>query len=247
MWETPPSQNNLARDHVFVWRVPLSVSEGELKLLQALLSMEEVARVARFHRDEDRRRAIVSRGVLRILLSRELNDAPDRIELSYGAQGKPKLRAPSARSLQFNVSHSHEEILVAMTRDRSVGVDIEYVRPAIDDREISERYFTAAESAALLALPDAERPTGFFAYWTCKEAFIKAKGSGLSLPLDEFEVTIDFDREDVPLRILSSEAATDAWSIRRLPASNGYAAAVAAAGSGWALRCWQWTFADSLT
>jgi len=244
MWEAPPSQNRLPKDHVFVWRVNIGLSQAELQWLEALLSVEEAAHVSRFHRQEDRRRAIVSRGVLRILLAHELNDEPDRIKLFYGAQGKPELDARAARGLQFNVSHSHEEILIALASERAVGVDIEHIRPAIHDLEISQQNFTATESRALLAFPPAERSAGFFAYWTCKEAFIKAKGGGLSLPLDEFEVTIDFAHQEVPLRILPSDAPTELWSVRRLRAPYGYAAAVAAAGSGWELRCWEWSFTN---
>lgn len=239
-WESAPPDSRLAIDDVFIWRVPVGQPEAELGRLAGLLSADEAVRVARFHFEADRRRAIVSRGALRVLLGRELNQPPDRIEFTYGAQGKPDLASNFAANLQFNVSHSHEEILIALARGRAVGVDIEHVRPGINDDEISSRYFTAAECAALRSQVPSRRADGFFAYWTCKEALIKAKGGGLSIPLDTFEVAVDFECENVPLRILSPPDSHEIWSIRRLQAPPGYAAAIAAGSNDWDIRCWQW-------
>jgi 4'-phosphopantetheinyl transferase len=241
IWESATANSRLASDDVSIWRVPAGQPERELARFAGLLSADEAARVARFQFEEDRRRAIASRGALRVLLGRELNESPGRIQLAYGAQGKPELTAEfAAVDLRFNVSHSHEEILIALAHGRAVGVDIEHVRTGIHDEEISSRYFTAAECAALRSLAPSRRPDGFFAYWTCKEALIKAKGGGLSIPLDTFEVAVDFESENVPARILSPADSREKWSIRRLPAPQGYAAAIAGAGDDWDIRCWQW-------
>jgi 4'-phosphopantetheinyl transferase len=241
IWEFATGNTRLEKTDVFVWRVPVGQPERELTRLAGFLSADEAARVARFHFEEDRRRAIVSRGVLRILLGTELNELPDRIQFSYGPQSKPELAADfAAADVQFNVSHSHEEILIALARGRAIGVDVEHIRPGVHDEEISSRYFTPAECVALHSLAPSRRADGFFAYWTCKEALIKAKGGGLSIPLDAFEVAVDLERENVPVCILSPADSRESWSIRRLPAPQGYAAAVAAAEKDWDIRCWQW-------
>jgi 4'-phosphopantetheinyl transferase len=241
IWDTAPEHSPLTAEDVFVWRVPVVQPDRELARFSAFLSADEAARVARFHFEPDRRRAIVSRGALRVVLGRELSEPPGRIQFSYGPQGKPELSAQFiAADLRFNVSHSHEEILIALARGRAVGVDIEHFRPGIHDEEIGSRYFTSGECAALRSLAPSRRAAGFFAYWTCKEALIKAKGGGLSIPLDTFEVEVDLEIENVPLRILSGAGLDETWSIRRLPAPDGYAAAVAAAEDDWSIRCWQW-------
>jgi 4'-phosphopantetheinyl transferase len=242
MWEDPPRQNRLVDNQVFVWRVHLGSALVSVERLRSFLSREETDRVARFHFEPDRRRAVVSRGLLRVLLARELDERPERIAFSCSAQGKPELARHDPAGLQFNLSHSHEEILIAMARGRRLGVDIEYMRASVGEDEISGRHFTAAECSRLRAIPATQRSIAFFSYWTCKEAFIKAKGGGLSIPLNAFEVAIHLDRDDVPVRVLSPQIEGGAWSIRRLTAPEGYAAALAAAGSDWKLHCWNWDF-----
>jgi 4'-phosphopantetheinyl transferase len=246
MWQDPPRQNRLVNNQVFVWRVHLGSALAPIERLRSFLSPEEAARVARLHFELDRRRATVSRGLLRVLLGRELSEQPERIAFSWGAQGKPELARGDPTGLQFNLSHSHKELLIAMARGRRLGVDVEYMRGNIGEDEISLANFTAAECSRLRALPATQRSIAFFSYWTCKEAFIKANGGGLSIPLDAFEVAIELDRDDVPVRVLSPQIEGEECSIRRLAAPEGYAAALAAAGSHWELRCWNWDFAREI-
>ncbi|MFZ0634354.1 MAG: 4'-phosphopantetheinyl transferase superfamily protein [Candidatus Acidiferrales bacterium] len=241
-WEIPPAADPQDAGLVKIWRVSLDIPDTDLARLSDILSSEERARANRFHFAEDRRRSVVTRGALRLLLSRAMGDAPERLRFQYGPRGKPEFENGVAGVTPFfNVSHSCNEALIAIAQDRCVGVDLEHIRHDIADEEISGRYFSPAESAALRALPPSERDDGFFALWTCKEAFIKAKGGGLSIPLDQFEVTIVPGEELAPVRILAPGETQETWLIRRLPSILGYASAVAAPGADLSIACWRWT------
>ena len=165
-----------------------------------MLAPDEAARAARFHFDRDRRRYIVARGTLRRLLEQYLNIDARLITMRNGPQGKPNLVGDA---LQFNVSHSGGVGLFAFCRDAAVGVDVEQIRPMADALALAGRFFAPEEQEMLSRAPADARDAVFFRVWTCKEAFIKALGEGLSHPLDAFSVAIDdppgfmrMDRDD---------------------------------------------------
>jgi 4'-phosphopantetheinyl transferase len=200
-----------------------------------------MARAARFHFVRDRRRFIVGRGLLRTLLGRYLRLAPAALRFAYTPLGKPFLIADDApEPLCFNLSHSNELALFAFSRNRAVGVDIEHVRPVDDYEQIAARFFAPAECAQLRTLPDGQRARAFFSCWTRKEAYIKAHGVGLSLPLERFTVSIAPDEPAGLLATLDDPAEAARWSLLALPAGPDYEAALAVAGDGWQLSCWQW-------
>lgn len=173
-----------------------------------MLSIEEKERADRFKFQEHRNHFITARGILRTLLSKYLSLQPTDFTFNYGEQGKPTLR--QFPQLQFNVSHSKSYAIFAFAKNEPIGVDLEYIDPSIDFEVIAPRFFTKNETTTLLDLPANRRPAVFFNCWTRKEAFIKAKGGGLSIPLDQFEVTlleneqsellsIDWEPEEVKL------------------------------------------------
>jgi len=182
--------------------------DGDARHLAGLLTPDELERAARFHFERDRNRYVVCRGTLRELLGVK---AP----FVYGPYGKPFMEGSEIR---FNVSHSHGMGMIAIARGREVGCDIERVEQKFADEQIPERFFSPAEVAALRALPAAEQCEAFFRIWTRKEAFIKACGMGLSLPLDSFDVTLG--RRAALLR------GGEGWSLDSVDAPEGYAAAV---------------------
>ncbi len=184
-----------------------------------ILSDEERARAARFHFDRDRRRFVNCRAKVRTTLGRYLNTDPARIEFRYNEFGKP-----SAEGIFFNVSHSHDLALLAISRTREVGVDIERIDASFAHDNIPERFFSPGEVMALRALPEHQQFQAFFACWTRKEAYIKARGMGMALALDSFDVTLT---PGEPARFL--RGAGD-WSIESLAPPAGYAAAVVADG-----------------
>lgn len=179
----------------------------------ALLSPEERGRAARFRFDRDRAHFSVCRGTLRRLLGEALSLAPERIEFSYGAHGKPE-----TAGINFNVSHSGGFALIAISKRRVVGVDIERMDRSFADDRIPERFFSPGEVLALRALPQGDQLEAFFRIWTRKEAYLKACGLGLSLALDSFDVSLGCSAAFL--------RGVQGWEIEAVPAPPGYAAAL---------------------
>ena len=225
---------SLKYDDVQIWQVTLEQDATTLAQLHDLLHDEERQRAARFYFPADRRRYTVGRGVLRLLLGHYLQTAPTQINFVYNPYGKPEL-APinGATALHFNLSHSGEMALYAFAQQRPLGVDIERIKPDLAWRDLARHVFSPYEQQVLETLPAAEQLPAFYRGWTRKEAYIKARGMGLSLALDQFDVTM---QPDVPAQLLATrDNAQEAtrWTLCDLPCPNGYAAALAVAGRGW--------------
>jgi 4'-phosphopantetheinyl transferase len=238
-WQLPQAGYRLGDDQVHVWRTHRHWSSAAIARFRDALSSEERAKADAFHFEADRRRAIVGRGLLRHLLGGYFNRPPDALQIFAGVNGKPELvPALDAAPVAFNISHSGDWILVALAQQRAVGVDIEHTRSGLAVLEIAQRVFSETERTGLAALPAAMREEAFFSCWTRKEAYIKARGDGLSLPLDSFDVSF---RATDAARLLATRpdpAEASRWTLCDLPLGTGYHAAVAAAGSGWQLRQW---------
>jgi 4'-phosphopantetheinyl transferase len=165
--------------------------------------------------------------------------------LGYGPQGKPRLAGQneSAR-LCFNVTHSHSLALYAIVRERPVGVDIERVRADLEFEEMADRFFSPAEVAELRALPAEEQVDAFFRCWTRKEAYLKARGDGLTVSTHQFSVPLRSCLPFAPLRTGDTRSAEGEWYIRALDPGVGYAAAMVVQGAAQRLQCWQWAYHD---
>ncbi len=238
-WRPPPDGLTLAARDVHVWRASLSVPETRLANFQAVLNDDERARAARFRNPLHGADFTVGRGVLRMLLGRYLNRQPQDIRFSYSDYGKPFI-ADATATLRFNLSHSQDLALYAFTLQREIGVDIEYVRPVPSRDQIAEQFFSPNETQVLSALPAAQQDIGFFNCWTRKEAYIKAHGEGLSLPLDQFDVSL---APGEPAALLETRVASDhaeRWALRALQPGDNYRAALAVEGHDWVLSTWQW-------
>jgi 4'-phosphopantetheinyl transferase len=241
LWRPPPAELTLSNAEVHVWRTTLDPATSCVERLQRTLSADEWSRAARFHFPRDRRRFIVARGVLRDILSRLLGVQPAALGFRYSAYGKPALADDvDEEGLRFNVSHSHEMALFAVTRGREVGVDIEYLGRETACEEIAERFFSARERASLRRLPAAMKHQAFFNCWTRKEAYIKAHGEGLSLPLDQFDVSLAPGEPVALLATHSDPREVLRWSLQALTPGPDYVAALAVEGQDWRLSCWQW-------
>jgi 4'-phosphopantetheinyl transferase len=240
-WPVPADTLSLD-DEVHVWRAWLDVPTCQVESHLQTLSADERARADRFCFQRDRTQFIVARGLLRNILGRYLGLAPDQLCFAYTLHEKPALtEAAGAPALRFNVSHSHCAALIAVTHDREIGVDIERIRVEAADIEIARRYFSSHEVAALEALPAHSRVEAFFRCWTRKEAYIKARGGGLSIPLDQFDV-FPVPGEPAVLRQTNADPQEAGhWSLRDLNPSPGYAAALAVEGHAWPLKCWHWS------
>jgi 4'-phosphopantetheinyl transferase len=190
-----------------------------------VLSGDERARAARFLRDDSRRRFVAARAALRRLLAEALRCAPDALAFGYEPGGRPFVAEPAPGDLVFNVSHSGELALLAIGRGRRLGVDVERLGRRVSGEAIARRFFAPREAEALLALPEAEQPAAFLRIWTRKEAYIKALGEGLRLPLDSFEVSLG----DPPRLLRSERAPADLGELRfaHLEPLVGYVGALA--------------------
>jgi 4'-phosphopantetheinyl transferase len=181
-------QAPLRDDEVHVWYVPLDEA-GDPALLgryRQLLSADERGRLARFAQAKDRHQFVVARGLLRTVLSRYADVPPSSWQFLCNRYGKPEIFSPESHAgIRFNLSHTHGLVTCAVSRHHDVGIDVERTdRPTSMD--IARRFFSPAEASHLERLPCEQRQGVFFDYWTLKEAYIKARGMGMQLPLDEF-------------------------------------------------------------
>lgn len=179
---------------------------------------------------------MAARTILRRLISRYENTPAGQIEFIYNSYGKPAIKNGA---LRFNASHSADLALFALTRGNDIGVDLEQIRPDFAARQIASQFFAPDEIAALRATPKEAQTAAFFRCWTRKEAFIKAHGSGLSLPLHQFVVSLD--NPALLIRTDFDPAAAEKWTLHDLAVAEDYTAALAVEDKPQRIECWQWT------
>jgi len=209
---------------VDVYSASLEPGATRLDCLFDTLSTEERQRAGRFRFVEHRRHYIACRGMLREILATYLDVFPSQIRFAYNAYGKPVVPGSDVR---FNVSHSDGWAMFAVTRGRDVGIDIERIEERFMQDQIPERFFSPREVETLRGSPPEQQTDAFFRCWTRKEAYIKARGLGLALPLDSFDVSL---RPDEPAALLRGAGN---WSVKELPAPDGFQAAVVSEGWDW--------------
>ncbi len=238
---TRPTTWRLSTGEVHVWRASLQQQAEQVQQLSQTLSADEWLRAERFHFESDQRRFIVARGLLRTILGCYLEVEPAQISFRYGAYGKPALAQPLCEAtLSFNLSHAQELVLYALARQRQVGIDLEWITPLADVDQLAKSCLSAREWSLFQRLPELQKPERFFRTWTRKEAYLKAKGQGLALPLDQIEVS--WLPTDTPQLVHSPALpeAAERWSLRDLDPGPGYVAALVVEGQGWQLSGWQW-------
>ena len=234
-WCLPPDQLTLAANDVHLWLVSLQQPPVVAARFADLLSSDEKARADRCVFDVDYRNYTVARGCLRTILSRYLRSKPEKIDFTYGEYGKPELASLSGSSqLKFNVAHSGVLALYAFTSIGEVGIDLECIRTDFAVDEVARRYFSPGEVACLDQFHGPMRREAFYRCWTRKEAFIKAKRLGLSLELNQFEVTLASDKAKV-LRTRWDESEAARWTLQDIDVGSGYVGALAIEAHGWKL------------
>jgi 4'-phosphopantetheinyl transferase len=230
---------SLAEDEVQVWRVDLEAIGADESRWQRVLSSDELGRASRFHFSRDRQRFVASRAWLRTILASYLATDPKGLSFSYSKTEKPSLGLAQADSgIAFNVSHSGGIALLGFTRRREIGVDIEQVRREADHEAIARRFFSAHEQNQLAALPAQEKVDAFFRCWTRKEAYIKATGDGLSLPLSQFDVSLVAGEKSALLATRPDGLEAGRWLLQDVPGGPGYVAALCVRGRDWRLNEW---------
>ena len=218
----------LKRNEVHIWMIDLDQEHQQVDRLAKCLSEAEGRRASRFHFERHRRRYIVSQGGMRHILGTYLDTEPGRLHFEQGDHGKPYLSGPLADSgIQFNLTHSHEIAILALTQRMEIGVDVEYIREKEDADSLAARYFSPEEQKAYFSLPGDQRNQAFYNCWTRKEAFIKAIGEGLSYPLDRFDVNLVPGQPARLLKIENDPVEASHWTLEAFQPDEGYAAAVA--------------------
>jgi len=183
----------LTGNEIDIWLIePQHIDATALADYQLLLSEQELTRAQRKLRPKDQHDAIITRAFVRSVLSHYEPIAPQQWSFGIGFNGKPFIENPDI-NLEFNLSHATNLIVCAVTRKQALGIDVEYIRRKSDTYKLADRYFSASEVQDLQALPHAQQAIDFYHYWTLKEAYIKACGDGLAIPLGHFSFSIAND------------------------------------------------------
>ena len=226
---TPLTQPLL--DDTHIWCASLNVSSQDLSYYRSILSEDEVGRAMRFVFEKDRNYFMVGRGLLRTILGSYLDLKPAQLEFDYGAHGKPALKPGLAdKVLEFNLSHSKDIALYAVNWNHRVGIDIEYLIPMADMDDFAERFFTSRESAYINSLSMEQKDMAFFKIWTCKEAFLKANGSGLTVPISQVGISLDTNEAVKLISIGADKEQPAHWRLEMFNPVPGYQAALAVEG-----------------
>lgn len=237
----------LADNDIHLWATTLIPGPDILASFAATLSPDEMARANRFKFEKHRNRFVAGRGALRGILAPYIRAAAPELSFSYSTNGKPELSGESAKAgLHFNLAHSEDLALVAVTRIGVVGVDVEEVRPIKEVDALVARFFSQRENEAFQKVPEAQKPAAFFNLWTRKEALLKATGEGITKSLNLVEVSFLPGEPARLLAIAGNVAQAEQWSLRELLPAVGFTGAVAIQAQDIAIHCWKWAAASAV-
>ncbi|MFZ4481072.1 MAG: 4'-phosphopantetheinyl transferase family protein [Rhodoferax sp.] len=240
-WPAAPRLPVLHEAEMHIWRADaLSLARHEARLT-ALLPKAQSLQGGKVSQGTARHRSLLARGVLRDILGRYLGHDPRGLQFIVTSLGKPLLDPQvHAGAPQFSVSHSGDLVLFAFARKHEVGIDVEAIRDDIELADLAQRFFAPAESRELLALPEAARLNAFYAGWTRKEAYVKARGAGIGYGLERFAVTL---RPDQPARLISDDRCAQEvgqWHLENLALGTGFSACAAVRSKDLSFRYWMW-------
>jgi 4'-phosphopantetheinyl transferase len=242
LWPSPPSASPLGAAAVHVWALSLQVCPEVLRGFGHLLDSTEQARAARIQGERARNRYVAGRCALRQILARHLNEQPASFQFDYTPKGKPFLVGYAARGgLHFNMAHSEDLAVVAVSPQPYIGIDLERVRPVDGPLEMAPVLCSAREQAEFQSIPPGGRAAAFLRIWTRKEAVLKATGQGIGDALAQIEVTFQPDQPARLVGLPEDVAAVSAqWSLRELTPAAGFIAVLAQPGQPSPLCCWHW-------
>jgi 4'-phosphopantetheinyl transferase len=242
LWARAPSSLSLEPGELDLWRIDLLQPEWIKDHCRQVLAADEAARAAHFRFPADRDRFVITHGAIRHILTAYLDVSPRTVCFEYGSHGKPEI-AGDGLNLRFNLSHSADLAIAAIVRESRIGVDVERVRTDASCMEIAEQHFSAAEIAQLKGVPSGQQTEAFFDYWARKEAYVKACGGGLSVPLNSFEVSFGSVEQATPFELPAAKSdEIRLGTMYVLPPLPGYKAAMVVEGhEGHKIRYWEWT------
>ncbi|MFC1670938.1 4'-phosphopantetheinyl transferase family protein [Spirochaetota bacterium] len=230
----PLSDINRLKNEVHIYYASLNVDPGKLDFLKQKLSLDEIERAEKFKFKKDHDSYVHSRGLLRIILSSYLDIENSELHFNYNSFGKPEIRG-----IDFNLSHSKGMVIYGFTLGREIGIDIEKILPKENSQEIVERFFSEAEKEDYNNLPHYLKIKAFWHCWTRKEAYMKAHGRGLNLPLNQFSVSLLPEKD---IKLVHKKDGIDEgvkWTIKDLKVNDQFAAALAYKGNEVPLFCRQ--------
>jgi 4'-phosphopantetheinyl transferase len=237
-WRQAAPGELINSNEVHVWRVFLDVPTVEFESLLGFLSVDELARAERFHFERDQKRFIAARGILRKILGNYLNKHPGKICFEYSSHGKPMLAHNHGDdNLCFNLSHSCAFALYAVTLSKNIGIDIESIRDNVSIEQVAQQFFSQNEISSLEKIDINKRSGLFFQYWTRKEAFLKARGEGISFPMEQCDVSLISGSVLSPVTLQDNNSKTSSLYVQDLFPGNGYAAAIAIEDSDCNISC----------
>jgi 4'-phosphopantetheinyl transferase len=235
-WHRLTPRPALEPRQIHVWKVRFTDFESRVREFEGDLSDGEVSRANRFVFPADREKFIVGRSILRRLLGEYVGLSARELKIEAGKFGKPFLsNLLHGHAIRFNLSHSAGLCLLAFRVDAEIGIDIERVRLDVSVVDLAQRYFAAEEVAELAELPGAHQVPGFFRCWTRKEAYLKARGMGLQISLDQFAVSLN---QGNPVKLKSSDA--NRWQVESIDPEEGYAGAIATEKGAVSLGYWNY-------
>jgi 4'-phosphopantetheinyl transferase len=240
-WRLPPECIRLCPNEVHVWRASLNLPNEYLSQLARNLSDDEVLRANHFHFEQDRRRFVAGRSVLRQILGGYLCVEPVQLQFGYGPHGKPFLSEEFDNgNIRFSIARSHDMALYAFTIGREIGADLEKTQSLAEAEKIVSRLFSMRENAVFYSLQTENRQDAFYFCWTRKEAYAKALGNGLIEPSGQASTCLIPEKSATKSLVVGNQAEFIHWSLETLVPAPGYMGALAVEGGEYHLNCYQW-------
>ncbi|MCI0625349.1 MAG: 4'-phosphopantetheinyl transferase superfamily protein [Acidobacteria bacterium] len=228
---------HIGYEEIHVWPAALVAGNSSIERWEESLSQDERQRAERFRFVGDRTEFVIARGILRFLIGSYLQIEPAEVQFAYTSFGKPRLHpCLGQEALRFNLSHSHRRAVYGFAYERELGIDLEYIPPDWTDFQIADQFFSQRESEQLRSLSGTAQKEAFFRCWTRKEAYIKARGEGLSLGLDQFDVSLLPAEPAALLNVRTQPREVDRWCMKEVTVGPNYAAALIAEGHDWNMK-----------
>ena len=237
-WQQTPKTLDLSSNHIDIWLCHLKDLSKNIDEFYSLLAKDERERADKLKIEHKRKQYIITRGSLRQRLGSLTNLEPKDFMFEYMEHGKPILaNDPRYTDITFNVSHSNDFSLIAITQKQVIGIDIEKINPDLDHQQLVTRFFSTTEQSEFQALPENIKAQTFCACWTRKEAFIKAVGDGVSYGLENFDVSVDPENQTPAIYL--HKHSEESWSALNLPIDDDYMACLVSNGGDINVRCWR--------